>query len=176
MTESSQNSLQVPDEVLMNKIYLIRGEKVMLDRDLAVLFGVKPIRLREQVKRNKGKFPGHFMFRLNDDEVGKLVSQNAIPSVKHLGGTLPYVFTEYGLLQLANILRSERATLMSIRIIEVFVAMRKMLHTHQNLLLKMEQLEKRLTDQDGKVKLLFDYLRQFIKEREEPRTRVGFKV
>ena len=89
----------------MDKIYLIRNQKVMLDRDLAELFSVNAIRLREQVKRKPDKFPPHFMFQLTESEVEMMVSQNAIPSKKHLGGTLPYVFSEYGVLQLANILK-----------------------------------------------------------------------
>jgi len=83
----------VPDEVVMNKIYNIRNHKVILDRDLAELYGVKSIRLREQVKRNITKFPEHFMFQLTEIEVEIMVSQNAIPSKSHLGGTLPFVFT-----------------------------------------------------------------------------------
>ena len=86
----------VPDEVLINKIYLIRGKKVMLDRDLAELYEAKTIRLREQVSRNITRFPVHFMFRLTDKEADNMVSQNAIPSKKHLGGHLPFVFTEHG--------------------------------------------------------------------------------
>ena len=97
----------VPDEVVMNKIYNIRNHKVMLDRDLAELYGVKSIRLREQVKRNITKFHEHFMFQLTEIEVEIMVSQNAIPSKSHLGGTLPFVFTEHGVLMLANVLKSE---------------------------------------------------------------------
>ena len=82
----------IPDERIMDKIYLIRNQKVMLDRDLANLFLVKAIRLREQVKRNPVKFPNHFMFQLSESETDFMVSQNAIPSKKHTGGTLPYVF------------------------------------------------------------------------------------
>ncbi len=104
------------DEVLINKIYYIKGHKVMLDRDLAELYDVKPIRLREQVKRNINRFPENFMFQLTEEEVESMVSQNAIPSKKHLGGYLPYVFTEHGVLMLANVLRSERAIQVSIRI------------------------------------------------------------
>jgi hypothetical protein len=87
--------LMLPDEVITNKIYLIRGEKVMLDRDLAELFDVKAIRLREQVRRNAEKFPEHFMFQLTSLEADFMVSQNAIPSLQYLGGSLPLVFTEY---------------------------------------------------------------------------------
>ena len=93
MTNRIEN-LVIPDEIITNKIYLIRGMKVMTDRDLAHLFDVKAIRLREQLKRNLEKFPSHFMFQLTIEEVEIMVSQNAIPSKQHLGGALPYVFTE----------------------------------------------------------------------------------
>ncbi|MFT5824295.1 MAG: hypothetical protein ACI8ZM_005561 [Crocinitomix sp.] len=149
----------------------------MLDRDLAELYDVKPIRLGEQAKRNLKKFPKHFMFRLNSEEVDTMVSQNAIPSKQHLGGSLPYVFTEHGLLQLANVLTSGRATEMSIKIIEVFVQMREMLLTNKDLLLEMEAVRKRLTGQDEKIDMTFDYLTKFITQEieQEPIRTVGFK-
>jgi hypothetical protein len=93
---SPLKNVVVPDEVVPNKIYLIRNQKVMLDRDLAELYDVKPIRLREQVKRNKDRFPENFMFQLTEEEVNNMVSQNAIPSKKALGGAFPCVFTEHG--------------------------------------------------------------------------------
>ena len=86
----------------------------MLDRDLADMYGVKPFRLREQVKRNADRFPEHFMFQLTDEEVNTMVSQNAIPSLKHLGGSLPLVFSEHGILMLANVIKSKQAITMSI--------------------------------------------------------------
>ena len=99
MTTSHKQSV-IPDEVVMNKIYYIRKQKVMLDRDLADLYGVQAIRLREQVKRNKARFPANFMFQLSEKEAEAMVSQNAIPSKKQLGGYLPYAFTEHGVLKL----------------------------------------------------------------------------
>ena len=93
----------------MNKIYVVRDQKVMLDRDLAELYGVQAIRLREQVKRNKERFPENFMLQLTEQEIEDMVSQNAIPSKQVLGGALPYAFTEHGVLMLSNVLRSERA-------------------------------------------------------------------
>jgi len=99
----------IPVEMIGRKIYLIRGEKVMLDKGLAFLYGVKPIRLREQVKRNIKRFPEDFMFQLNEYEINSMVSQNAIPSRKHLGGHNPYVFTEQGVAMLSSMLNSERA-------------------------------------------------------------------
>lgn len=86
----------VADEIIVNKICYIRKQKIMLDRDLAELYGVQAIRLREQVKRNLDRFPSNFMFQLTAKEVEAMVSQNAIPSKKQLGGSLPYAFTEHG--------------------------------------------------------------------------------
>ncbi len=167
----------IPNEVITNKIYLIRGQKVMLDRDLAELYDVKNIRLREQVKRNMEKFPEHFMFRLTEMETDLMVSQNAIPSKKHLGGSLPYVFTEHGILQLANVLTGDRATQMSIRIIEVFVQMREALTDNLSLKLDIEEIKKKLSSHSKNIELVFSYLDELIekKDNEKPRTKIGYK-
>ena len=163
------------DEQMMNKIYHIRGHKVMLDKDLATLYGVRPIRLREQVKRNKERFPERFMFQLTDEEVGLMVSQNAIPSKKHLGGYLPYAFTEHGVLMLANVLRSEQAITVSIRLIEIFVKMREFLSTHKDILVKLEQLEDQVTQNTEDIQLIFKTLRQLLNQPPPPRRRIGFR-
>jgi hypothetical protein len=164
-----------PDEVIINKIYVLRDQKIMLDKDLANLYGVKAIRLREQVKRNRSRFPGHFMFQLTENEVKLMVSQNAIPTIRSLGGTLPYAFTEHGILMLANVLKNETAIGLSIKIIEIFVKMREVLLTHKDLLLKMEQIDKKVEDQNKKVELLFNYVKQFLKQKQEPYPKVGYK-
>jgi len=174
MSKKTTNELLLADEVLINKIYLIKGQKVMLDRDLAELFGTIPIRLREQVKRNIDRFPKNFMFQLTEKETAIMVSQNAIPSKQHLGGSLPLVFTEHGVLMLANVLKNKTAVQVSIRIIEVFVKLREMLLTHKDILLKLEEMEKKIGKQDTKIKLVFDYLNQFIKQQEKPRKMIGF--
>ncbi len=171
----SKQSIVVADEVVMNKIYYIRKQKIMLDRDLAELYGVQPIRLREQVKRNMGRFPANFMFQLTEEEVEIMVSQNAIPSRKQLGGNLPYAFTEHGVLMLASVLRSETAMEVSIRVIEIFVKMREMLSAHKDILLKLEQLENKVTGHDEDIRLIFDYLKQLLNPPQEPRPRVGFR-
>jgi len=106
------NNLIIPEEFINSKIYVTRDIKVMLDRDLADLFNVKAIRLREQVKRTKEQFPLHFMFQLSEGEVEIMVSQNAIPSKQHFGGFLPYAFSEYGVLQLNNVLKINIAMLL----------------------------------------------------------------
>jgi phage regulator Rha-like protein len=172
---SKEKSLVIPDEVVMNKIYLIRNHKVMLDRYLAELYGVKAIRLREQVKRNKERFPENFMFQLTEKEVENMVSQNAIPSKQYLGGSLPYAFTEHGVLMLANVLKSEQAITMSIRIIEIFVRLREVLLTHKDILLKLEKLERKAVQHDGDIKLIFKYLRELLNPPTEPMRKIGFK-
>ena len=168
--------VSVSDELVINKIHYIRGQKVMLDRDLAELYGVEPRRLREQVKRNEDRLPTNFMFQLNEDEVDTMVSQNAIPSRQHLGGYLPYAFTEHGVLMLANILRSKTAIQVSIRIIEIFVKMREMLSTHKDILLKLEQLEKRTSGHDEDIQLVFAYLKKLLPTPDQvDRKRIGFR-
>ena len=172
---STLNTVSIPDEVVMKKIYMIRGHKVMLDRDLAEIYGVKAIRLREQVKRNKERFPENFMVQLTEAEVEDMVSQNAIPSKQVLGGAFPYVFTEHGVLMLSNVLKSEKAIQMSIRIIEVFVKLREVILLHKDVSLLVEQVEKKLIKQDEKIEVLFTYLSKFIEKEEQPRTEIGFK-
>jgi hypothetical protein len=165
-----------PQEVILSKIYLVRGQKVMLDKDLAELYNVETKVLKQAVKRNIDIFPSHFMFQLTKKEFESLRSQ-IVTSNNGRGGTryLPMAFTEHGILQSANILNSKRAKLMSIYIIEVFVQMRELLSTSKDLLLKMEELEKRIGNQDHKINQLFQYLKQFIKENQSPRKQIGYK-
>ena len=155
----------VPDEVqLRKKIHTLRGEQVMLDRDLADLYGVKAIRLREQVKRNIKRFPEDFMFQLTEAEVDLLVSQNAIPSRKHLGGSLPYAFTEQGVAGISGVLTSDRAIQVNIAVMRAFVRMRRFLAANAGLLQRMDILEQRQISQeistDKRFKELFDALEE----------------
>jgi len=133
---------------IQNKIYSIRGIQVMLDRDLANIYGVKAIRLREQVKRNIDRFPEDFMFQLTDSEVNFMVSQNAIPSRQHLGGSLPYVFTEQGVSMLSSVLKSKTAVEINIKIIRAFVQMRKIISDNTIIFQRMNQLEKHQRETD----------------------------
>ena len=171
------NKIIISNDVITNKIYFIRNTKVMLDRDLAELFNVKPIRLREQVKRNIDKFPEHFMFRLDEIEVELMVSQNAIPSKQVLGGSLPYVFTEHGVLQLANVIKSERATQMSIKIIEVFVNLREFLTHNLSVKLEIEEIKKKLINHDKNIESVFNYLDELMEKQDTKveRTKIGYK-
>jgi len=177
---NENNKLMIPEEAIISKIFLVRGKKVMLDKDLAELYEVKSLRLREQVKRNIERFPENFMFRLTEEETEYMVSQNAIPSKQHLGGHLPLVFTEHGVLMLANVIRSERAIKMSIRIIEIFVKVREMLLTHKDILLKLEKIEQKVSGHDEKILLIFEYLKQLEHNNKnelefQERRRIGFK-
>lgn len=171
----ASKSLIVAEESVINKIYYIRKHKVMLDRDLAQLYDVKPIRLREQVKRNIERFPKNFMFQLTAKEAETMVSQNAIPSKQHLGGYLPYAFKEHGVLMLANVLKSGRAIEVSLRLIEIFVKMREMLSADKDILLKLERLEKKATAHDADIQMIFKALKKLLNQPQEPRERIGFK-
>ena len=166
----------IPNEVITNKIYFIRNQKVMLDRDLAVLYEVETKRINEQIKRNSARFPENFMFQLNEVEYENLKSQNATSS---WGGSrkLPFAFTEHGVLQLANVLKSERATQMSIKIIEVFVSLRDYLLTNLNLKIEVEAIKKKLVNHDKNIELVFSYLDELIEKREHKteRTKIGYK-
>lgn len=168
----------LPEEVLLNKIYFLRNEKVMLDRDLALLYDVKPRRLREQVKRNAMRFPAHFTFQLNESEVGIMVSQNAIPSIKHLGGFLPYAFTEHGILMLANVLKSERAITVSIRLIEIFVKLRKFNLSFEDLRREMEHIKRKVDNHDKNIELVFSYFDELIegKKKRPVKRRIGYRM
>jgi len=174
MAEKKSEQL-VPDEMVMSKIYMLREQRVMLDKDLAELYGIMPIRLREQVKRNIERFPERFMFQLSENEVDVMVSHFAIPSKQSLGGSLPYVFTEHGVLMLANVLRSKTAIAVSIRIIEIFVKMREMLSTQTEVLLKLELLETQVAGHDEHIQVIFAHLKELLNPPEKPRPRVGFR-
>jgi len=178
---SDKDNVAVQDKVLLSKIYEIRGQRVMIDRDLAELYDVKAIRLREQVKRNQERFPERFMFQLTADETLVMVSQNAIPSKQHLGGALPYVFTEHGVLQLANVLRSGRAIKMSIRIIDVFVKMREMIASHHDLFKQLEDIRASVKGHDEQLEMIFAYLKQFEEAKQDridqqSREQIGYKT
>ncbi len=176
MKKLTENHLLIPDEVLLNKIYFIRDEKIMLDKDLAQFYGVKATRLREQVKRNASKFPVHFMFQLTENEVELMVSHFAIPSKSHLGGALPYAFTEYGVLMLANVLKSERAVQVSIKVIELFVRLRKMLIDHKGLEMEIVEIKRLIEIHGGNIELIFSYFDEFLNQKSIPRTEIGFRL
>jgi len=170
------SNIIIPNEIIQDKIYLIRNFKVMLDSDLAKMFEVTPRRLREQVARNPNKFPEHFMFRLNKVETEIMISHNVIPSKQALGGSLPYVFTEHGILQLSNVVKSARATQMSIKIIEIFVSMREFLTNNLSVKLEIEEIKKKLINHNKNIELVFSYLDEMMEKQDNTieRTKIGY--
>ncbi len=163
----------VLSELIQSKIILIRGEKVMLDADLAKLYEVSTKRLNEQVRRNPGRFPSDFMFQLTKEEYRILRSQFATSS---WGGRryLPYAFTEQGVAMLSSVLDSERAILVNVEIMRTFVRLREILATHKYLARKLEELEKKYDEQFAVV---FDAIRELMKPPEPPpKRRIGFGV
>jgi hypothetical protein len=144
------------EDRIKSKIYTIRNMQVMLDKDLAELYEVKAIRLREQVKRNKNRFPSDFMFRLTISEVNRMVSQNAIPSKQQLGGYLPYAFTEQGVANLATVLTNAKAVQVNIQIMRAFVAMRKFIASHAQVFQRLDVIEKKQIEYDQKFEKVFD--------------------
>ncbi len=168
--------MNIPAEQIESKILLLRGRKVMLDSDLASLYGVKSIALRQQVKRNRNRFPEDFMFQLSENEVSALVSQTVIPSRKHLGGFLPYVFTQEGIAMLSSVLRSKRAVHVNIAIMRAFVRLRQLLATHKELAKKLEELEQKLEGHDQAIHNLFEAIRQLLTPPAPKRRQIGFHV
>jgi hypothetical protein len=173
------SELNLPDEFFINKIILVRGEKVMIDSDLAELYGVETKRLNEQVKRNSDRFPEDFMFQLTSDEFENLKSHFATST---WGGrrTLPYAFTEHGVLMLSSVLNSDLAIKVNIQIMRVYTKIRNMLSTNKDLLLKFDKLEKTIADHDDKIILLLEFIKQFdqLKQQEmtqQNRKKIGFK-
>ncbi len=141
-----------------SKILSFRGIQVMLDKDLAIFYEIKTIRLREQVKRNPDRFPDDFTFQLNDYEVELMVTQNAIPSRKHFGGSNPFVFTEQGVAALSGVLKSKKAANVSINIFRAFVKIRHVLNQNQNFLDRLLQVEQKQIHFDNKLEEILDSL------------------
>ena len=153
------------------RIYLIRGEKVMLDFELAELYRVETRALKQAVRRNSDRFPGDFMFELNADEMGSLVSQNVIPTRGKFGGARAMAFTEQGVAMLSSVLRSPRAVQVNIAIMRTFVRLRQMLLSNTELARKLNALEKKY---DAQFKIVFVAIRELMTPPEKPKRRIGF--
>ena len=176
MISNSDNALMIPDEVILSKIYFIRELKVMLDSDLAALYGVETRRLNEQVKRNLSRFPEDFMFQLSDAEFNNLKSQIATSS---WGGRRkpPFVFTEHGVLMLSSVLNSERSINVNIQIMRIFTKVRQLLADNLSVKLEIEEIKKKLVTQDKNIELVFNYLDELMEKQENPKPQkqIGFK-
>lgn len=173
-------SIAVTDELIMGKILLIRDLKVMIDRDLAELYGVNTKRLNEQVKRNTKRFPEDFMFQLTEQEKEQVVANCDHLKRLKFSPYLPYVFTEHGAVMLASILNSDRAIHVNIQIVRIFNRMREMLMTHKDVLLEIERIKNQVSDHEDRILLVFEYLKQFEKSKQQEldqhnRSKIGFK-
>jgi hypothetical protein len=168
----------VPMEKIANKIYVIRGTRVMLDHDLAVLYGVPTKALKQAVKRNLDRFPTDFMFELTKKEFADLRSQIVTSSSQQWGGPRyrPMAFTEQGIAMLSSVLRSKRAAHVNIEIMRIFVRIRAVLTSSRNLATKLKQLESRINDHDEKIEIIFEAILQLLTPPEETKNPIGFEV
>lgn len=163
--------LLVPIEIIEQKILLIRGQRVMLDSDLAALYGVTTKRLNEQVRRNPRRFPTDFMYQLSQKEFEFLKSHFATSSSWGGRRTRPYVFTEQGIAMLSSVLNSDRAIDVNIQIMRAFVKLREMMASHKDLARKLEELEKKY---EGQFQVVFEAIRQLIVVEEKPKRKIGY--
>jgi len=160
-----------------SKIFVLRGQRVILDRDLAELYGVEVRQLNQQAKRNAKRFPPAFRFQLSPHELKILRSQNVISSEGHGGARyLPYVLTEHGAIMAATVLNSERAIEMSVFVVLAFVRMRRAIAGNRNVLTKLAELERRLEGHDAEIHTLMEAIRELMTPEEPNRRRIGFEA
>jgi len=176
MASKSDNTLVIPDEIILSKIYYVRELKVMIDSDLAELYGVETKVLKQQVKRNIDRFPDDFMFELTNEEFANLRSQFVTSS---WGGTryLPMVFTEQGVAMLSSVLKSKQAIKVNIQIMRIFTKVRQLLTDNLSVKLEIVEIKKKLANQDKNIELVFNYLDELIEKQENPKPhkQIGFK-
>lgn len=173
-------TIVVSEETIINKIYLVRGYKVMLDRDLAEMYGVETRVLNQAIKRNERRFPGDFMFQMTREELSDWKSQNVISNKEKMGlRKPPNVFTEQGVAMLSSVLNSETAIEVNIQIIRTFTRIRQMLSEHTELRLEVEKIKKKLDNQDKNMEVVFQYLDELLKKKDQTqpeRKSIGYKI
>jgi len=162
------------EEMIVSKIYFIREQKVMIDKDLAALYQVETKAFNQAVKRNINRFPEDFMFQITQEELENIQSQIETSS---WGGAryLPYAFTEQGVAMLSSILKSERAIQVNIQIIRLFTKMRQLILSNKELLLRMSEIEKKVVASEEDIKVIFSYLRELLQSPQPERNKIGFK-
>lgn len=166
--------IRIPEDQIKSSIYFIRAHRVMLDEDLATIYGVKTKALVQAVKRNKERFPKDFMFQLNQEEFNILRSQNVTSSIGRGGRRYaPYAFTEQGVAMLSSVLKSKKAVQANIQIIRTFVQLREMLASHKDLDRRLQELEQKY---DSQFKIVFDAIRELMKPPLKPKRKIGFKA
>ena len=171
--EEIKNDLAIVEEKIIQKIILLRNEKVILDIHLAEFYGVETRALKQAVRRNLERFPGDdLMFELTEDEIDAVVSQNVIPHRKNLGGSYPFAFTETGIAMLSSILRSQTAIRMNIATMRTFVALRKVSNNYQDLVRILSEMRRQY---DTQFEELYKALDSLINPPPQPRPRIGFR-
>jgi hypothetical protein len=169
-------NLIIPEETITDKIYIIRNQKVMLDKDLATLYGVETRVLNQAVKRNITRFPDDFMFEISKVEFDNLISQIVTSS---WGGTrkLPFAFTEHGVMMLSSVLKSDKSIQTNIQIMRTFTKVKQMLLDTSEIKIDIMQIQKKLENHDKNIELVFSYLEELNekKEDEKPRVKIGYK-
>ena len=164
----------LPQETIESKIFFLRGKRVMLDRDLAILYGVETRALNQAVRRNMRRFPEDFMFQLTKEEMESWKSQIVISNREKMGlRRRPYAFTEQGVAMLSSVLNSDRAIQVNIQIMRTFTKLREMLMAHKDLKRKIEDMEKKYNYQ---FKIVFDAIKQLLEPPTEPKSKIGFRA
>ncbi len=166
----------IPTEKIIHNILVIRNNKVILDRDLAILYGVETRSLKQAVKRNVKRFPKDFMFVLTKKEIELMVSQNVIPSKSYFGGAKPMVFTEQGVAMLSSVLNSERAIEVNILIMRAFVKLREIISTHKKVETKLKEIESKLSEHNDQIVQIIELINQLLAPPESPKKKFGFTI
>ncbi|WEK20315.1 MAG: ORF6N domain-containing protein [Candidatus Pedobacter colombiensis] len=169
----------IPDEVIINKIIILRDKKVMIDRDLAALYGVTTKRLNEQVKRNQKRFPDDFMFQITKEEKEMIILKFSHHAPMKYSAALPYVFTEHGAVMLASVLNSDKAIEVNIQIVRVFIQIRQVLLDNIELRLEIASIKNKVDNQNKNIELVFKYLDEFLEKKEDSRPErksIGYRI
>jgi len=175
------SQITIAEEIIVSKIYNVRGKQVMLSHDLAELYQVETKVLNQQVKRNIGKFPGRYMFQITEDERERLRSQNVtLKRGQHIK-YLPYAFTEHGILMLSSVLKSQRADNVNMLIIDTFVKIRDLMFMNKDVVHQLEKVQKQLSEHDKQLMAILSYLNESEKTKkaeleQKNRPRIGFKL
>lgn len=174
------NKPNMLEAVIAGKIIILREEKVILDAHLAELYQVETRALKQAVRRNRNRFPADFLYELSETEIENVVSQNVIPSKRHLGGAIPFAFTDNGVAMLSSVLNSKRAIEVNIAIMRTFTMLRKMLLLQNDFAQEIEKIRKQLSQHDNQILMIFEYLKQFEETKQQQleqanRKRIGFK-
>ena len=176
MPKSNLPVVRVSEEDILEKIYVIRGQKVMIDKDLAEMYGVEVRVLNQAVKRNASRFPTDFMFQISKEENDSLRSQFVILKRGRHSKYLPYAFTEQGVAMLSSVLNSETAIQVNIQIIRLFTKMKELILDNKDLWMKIEKIEQNLVKHDDEIKAIFDYLKKLLIQENKPRNPIGFRA